>query len=66
MWSNEEELTQVRESELIDVRFANAAEQSRKVSKEFDIIIRSEKMSLLDILYIQSLKHGKYHEKFRI
>ena len=45
MWSNEEELTQVRESELIDVRFANAAEQSRKVSREFDIIIRSEKMS---------------------
>ena len=43
MWSNEEELTQVSERELIDVRFANAAEQRRKVSKEFDIIIRSEK-----------------------
>lgn len=43
MWSNEEELTQASEGELIDVRFANAAEQRRKVSKEFDIIIRSEK-----------------------
>ena len=46
MWSNEEELTQDRESGLIDVRFANAAEQSRKVSREFDIIIRSEKRRL--------------------
>ena len=36
------ELTQVREVGTIEVRFANAAEQRRKVSSESDIIIRSE------------------------
>ena len=36
------ELTQEREGGLIEVRFANAAEHRRKVSREFDIIIRSE------------------------
>ena len=43
MWSNEVLLTRVKETELIDVRFANAAEHNRNVSREFDIIIRSEK-----------------------
>ena len=37
------ELTTVRDCGLSDVRFANAAEHRRKVSREFDIIIRSEK-----------------------
>ena len=41
------ELTTVRDCGLSDVRFANAAEHRRKVSREFDIIIRSERRSLL-------------------
>ena len=42
------ELTQAREGGLIEVRFANAAEHRRKVSREFDIIIRSETGNLLN------------------
>ena len=52
MWIRLVELTHVRDWGLIDVRFANAAEQRRKVSREFDIIIRSEKRrSLLKTLH---------------
>ena len=40
------ELTTVRDFGLSDVKFANAAEQRRKVSREFDIIIRSRKTKL--------------------
>mgnify|MGYP001278105017 CR=1 FL=1 len=36
------ELTQVREAGDIEVRLARAAEHRRKVSSEWDIMIRSE------------------------
>ena len=60
MWISLVELTHVRDWGLIEVRFANAAEHRRKVSREFDIIIRSERRSLLkhctDLQLIRKVK----------